>query len=214
MVVEQPAGGMNVELARKTFIASAERFTREQVSFEDGRVWREAGLYVAVRQLLVSAGKKLGSAVPASRTPASIACLSWLKTVDEGVAEGVAELAPDCGARGTVAALEALIGADYGPSQTGRLLSFSRRLDAWASSAADLLGLKPLVVPLRKKCPQCGSLFHYRVQDGEAAPVRGWALTVSGETGTAGCSDCGSRWENLQWLAQLIDAGEPAGATA
>jgi len=75
-VVEQPVGGMNVELAKKTFTSSAERFTREQVSFEDGRVWREDGLYLAVRALLVSAGKKLGSAVPASRTPASIACLS------------------------------------------------------------------------------------------------------------------------------------------
>ena len=201
----EPAGGMDIGLAVGKFTEIAKQFTDDQVFWDSGTVRREPGLYPKVRAQLRVQAKGLSSAVPASRAPASVTCMSWLVSVDRTVGGWADRTGAD-----TVTALRDLASDDYGPDDCDELLRRTHRLELLAREGLQLVGDAPVVVPVRRPCPRCSELWAYRRGD-DGANLRTWALTVS-EAG-AKCGACDGHWSDLNWLARLLD-GEPAGITA
>jgi hypothetical protein len=202
LVVEKPAGGEDVALSAKAFREQIDRYILAQPFWTGSEVRSEPGLLWRMRDLMVSAPKHLsGSAVPDSRSPASIGAISWFAVVDREVRR--------FGPGGSTAEILAAAGAaDYGPDRVPQLKDWTNLLFGWAREAVALLGESRPPVPLRRPCPRCGCQFAHRQSGSES--LRVWSLCVDVASGHASCLGCGAEYQDLAWLARLLD-GAPAG---
>ena len=195
---QQPEGGVDVDLAAKAFADAVDDLITERVYWDrhTSAVRREAGLYIRLRQQLTSKSQRLGSrAAAGSRVPASVAILSWLKEVDEGVA--------GWHGGGTVFALRVLQGASWSPADVEpRLVPWTRWLQRQIRAGVQLLPDAPTKTPIRRPCPLCGELFAHVRSGGES--IRQFALWVH-EGGFSECRACGREFEHPQILAAMLE---------
>lgn len=192
-MAENPLG-----FARRQLDDAVKVMADRQPVWHDGVCNWSDSLYVRLRGAMRSSMKAGRRTVPGSRLPCHSGVLALLIDIDKTVATWQAE------GVGTVDRLHKLRVGRFRPEDVDKIDGFTAQLGKWTVEAVELLGDKPVEIPLRQSCPACGRKFIYGPSNGDT--VRRWALIV-GENG-ARCLGCTATWniEKLEFLAQLLQS--------
>ena len=201
-----------VKLSARRFADAVAALVEEQPGWMDGRCVLESSLYDRLRQAMTGS-RAGGRAVPGSRPPLRVDVLTWMAEVDRVTAgwgvsnrKYTSDLPASWGARrmSTPARLRELACRQWAPEDADRLDAQADMLEKWTVTATELLGDAPPSIPLRLPCPvpACGQMWVYK-HSSSGERVRRFALLVS-EAGAI-CGACGAKWEDLDWLARVLN---------
>ena len=146
--------------------------------------WADS-LYDRMRDALTATSAQSGAPMQASKAPARIDVITWFVDVDHSV--GVWQ-----DGNNTVHRLRQITETTFTPDHLNLVKAMTRRCEAWASSAHQILGDNPPKVPvLRRPCPLCNELWVY-----DRDKVRAYALTATtrADDWVAACAACKTVW--------------------